>query len=319
MRVEKLDVLGVDLKPKKTGEQSISKVAIIGGGYLGQEIIRTVARHGLDVVFIDLNEQIIKTTMNSISSELDHLTERWELTVGEKKAIMSRIKGSLDYADLADADLIIEAIKSRTREAMVEVRKEVFKKIEAQVSDQAIIATNSTTLVITELSSELRSPERSVSLHFISPVHESKVVEVVCGLHTSKEAFEKVCRFAEIIGKRVIRVTESPGIISTRLVAPLINEACGILLEGVGTVEDIDTTLKLGFGFPLGPFEMADKYGIDRVVRWLDNLYAEFGNLRYKASPILKKMERANHIGIASRCGFYRYNEKLIKIQPDPK
>ncbi len=317
MKTVKLQELGIEKKSKGKLKPTISKVGIIGGGYLGQEIIRTVARHGLEVVFLDLSEDILQYTIDRVSYELDHAIEKWELTVGEKKAILSRIKGTLDYEDIADADIVIEAIKSRSRENMVDVRKKVFKKIEEKVDDSTIIATNSTTLVITELSSELNKPERSVSFHFISPVHESKVVEVVCGLHTSKEAFEKVCEFARLIGKRVVRVLESPGIISTRLLAPLINEACGILMEGVGTVEDIDTTLKLGFGFPLGPFEMADKYGVDRVVRWLDNLYAEFGNLRYKASPLLKKMVRANQIGVATNHGFYKYDANKVKIQEE--
>jgi len=199
---------------------------------------------------------------------------------------------------------------------MIPIRKEIFKKIEEVVDQTCIIATNSTTLVITELSNELEYPERCVSFHFLSPVQESQVVEVVCGLYTSTTSFERVCQFAKMIDKRVVRVTESPGIISTRLVAPLINEACRMLMEGVGSVEDIDTTLKLGFGFPHGPFEMADKYGLDRVVRWLDNLYAEFGELHYKASPTLKKMVRGNRLGMVTRKGFYEYDEDLIKQSP---
>ena len=318
MIFEKLEVLGIQPPSQGEGERTISKVGIIGSGVLGQEIIMSVALHGMEVTFLDLDQEILNHSIESLTTEMDHMIEKWELTPGEKKAILSRIRGTLDYADLKDSDLVIEAIKSRTREAMVPVRKEIFKRIEETVRADCLIATNSTTLVITELSSELKKPDRCVSLHFLSPVHESKVVEVVCGLHTTSETFDRICQFSKLIQKRVVRVNESPGIISIRLVAPLINEACGMLMEGVGTVEDIDVTLKLGFGFPLGPFEMADKYGLDRVVRWLDNLYAEFGNLRYKASPLLKKMVRANRLGKVTGQGFYKYNEKMIRMQSDP-
>ena len=140
------------------------------------------------------------------------------------------------------------------------------------------------------------------------------IVEIARGLNTSDETYDKVCQFAKLFEKRVVPVVESPGIISTRLIAPLINEACEILMEGVGKLEDIDATMKMGFGFPLGPFEAADKIGLDTIVRWLDNLYKEFGDLKYKASPLLKKMVRANHLGRETLLGFYRYNEDGKKV-----
>jgi len=311
---EPLSVLGIAKNAKRA--KSFGKVGIIGAGMLGQEIIMSVARHGLEVVCLDVNESILTSSMERIGTVLDYKIDKWELTEGERRAMISRIKGTMSYEDLAGCDIVIEAIKSRTREQMIPIRKEIFKKIEEVVDQTCIIATNSTTLVITELSNELEYPERCVSFHFLSPVQESQVVEVVCGLYTSTTSFERVCQFAKMIDKRVVRVTESPGIISTRLVAPLINEACRMLMEGVGSVEDIDTTLKLGFGFPHGPFEMADKYGLDRVVRWLDNLYAEFGELHYKASPTLKKMVRGNRLGMVTRKGFYEYDEDLIKQSP---
>jgi 3-hydroxyacyl-CoA dehydrogenase len=133
------------------------------------------------------------------------------------------------------------------------------------------------------------------------------------------EAYKKVCKFARLLGKRIIPVIESPGIISTRLIAPMINEACEILMEGVADMEDIDATMKIGYGFPYGPFEMADKIGIDVVVRWLDNLYKEFGDIKYKASPMLKKRVRANHLGRDTGIGFYRYDEEGKRIPMEIK
>jgi 3-hydroxybutyryl-CoA dehydrogenase len=153
-----------------------------------------------------------------------------------------------------------------------------------------------------------------VSLHFLSPADKIPIVEIARGLNTSDDTYEKVCQFAKMFGKKVVPVIESPGIISTRLIAPLINEACEILMEGIGKMEDIDDTMKMGFGFPLGPFESADKIGLDTIVRWLDNLYNEFGDLKYKASPLLKKMVRANHIGRETFRGFYKYDEEGKRI-----
>jgi 3-hydroxybutyryl-CoA dehydrogenase len=273
-----------------------------------------VSSHGIEVTFIEISEDKIEQAINSMSNDLDDMIERWGMTYSEKKAIMSRIQGSMNYEDLEGSDIVIESVKSRSRESSVELRKRIFKEIEMNIAPDAIIATNSTTLVITEMSSELEYPERCVSLHFLSPADKIPVVEIVRGLHTSDETYEKVCQFAALFEKRVVQVVESPGIISTRLIAPLINEACEILLEGVGKMEDIDATMKMGFGFPLGPFELADKIGLDSIVRWLDNLYKEFGDLKYKASPLLKKMVRANHLGRETKKGFYKYNEEGKKI-----
>ena len=179
----------------------------------------------------------------------------------------------------------------------------------------AIIATNSTTLVITELSSKLDYPERCVSLHFTSSSTDSRVLEVVRSMYTSDPCFDKVGLFATMLDKQMIEVQESPGIISTRLVVPLVNEACHILMEGVSTMEEIDRTMRLGFGLPRGPFAMADRIGLDKFVRWCENLYQEFGDPRYVASPLIKRLVRANRIGYKVRAGFYDYDEDGHRIK----
>lgn len=298
----------------KKNRYEFTKVGIVGCGILGQEITRMVSSHGIEVTFIEISEEKIEQALNSISNDLNDMIERWGMTYSEKRAIMSRISGTMNYEDLEGAEIVIESVKSRSRESSVDLRKRIFREIEKDIDPEAIIATNSTTLVITEMSSELEYPERCVSLHFLSPADKIPVVEIARGLNTSDETYDKVCQFARLFDKKVVPVIESPGIISTRLIAPLINEACEILMEGVGKLDDIDDTMKMGFGFPLGPFEVADKIGLDTIVRWLDNLYSEFGDLKYKASPLLKKMVRANHIGRETRQGFYEYNEEGKKI-----
>lgn len=300
---------------------AFNKVGVVGCGVLGQEIVKMVSSYGIDVVFLELTNTKIKEAVAGITKDLDDMIGRWGMTESDKRAILSRIKGTLEYKDLKGCDIVIEAVKSKTREDSVALRKNIFREIEKFVNPKTIIATNSTTLVITELSSELFRPERCVSLHFIPPASDVPVVEVARSIHTSDEAYKRVCKFTRLIGKTIIPVIESPGIISTRLIAPMINEACEILMEGVASMEDIDKTMKTGYGFPLGPFEMADKLGIDMVVRWLDNLYREFGDIKYKASPMLKKRVRANHLGRATHMGFYKYDEegkKIINAKSNP-
>jgi 3-hydroxybutyryl-CoA dehydrogenase len=303
-----------DVRSVSRQKHNFTKVGVVGCGILGQEITRMVSSHGIDVTFIEISEEKIDQAIKGIDMALERMIEKWGMTNSEKRAILSRIHGSMNYEDLYGSDIVIEAVKSRTRENSVELRKRIFREIERCIDKDCIIATNSTTLVITELSSELEYPDRCVSLHFLSPAHKIPVVEIARGLNTTDETYDKVCQFATMFDKKVIPVIESPGVISTRLIAPLINEACSILMEGVGVMEDIDATMRMGFGFPLGPFELADKIGLDTIVRWLDNLYREFGDLKYKASPLLKKMVRANHLGRETGRGFYEYDSDGKKI-----
>ncbi len=302
---------------EKHESDTFTKVGIVGCGILGQEIARMVSSYGIDVIFLELSNSKITEAIKGIKRDLRHMIKRWGMTDSDKRAIMSRIRGTLEYEDLRGCEVVIESIKSKTREQSVDTRKEIFKHIEKVVDEKAIIATNSTTLVITELAAELKHPERCVSLHFISPAGDIPLVEVAKSLYTSDDAYKRVCRFTRLLGKRIVPVIESPGIISTRLIAPMINEACEILMEGVADMIDIDDTMKIGYGFPLGPFEMADKIGLDMVIRWLDNLYREFGDIKYKASPMLKKRVRANHLGREAGIGFYEYDEERKRIVPD--
>ncbi len=314
--VEPIDnyALKVAAKPSKTTSGAFKKVGIVGCGILGQEITRMVSGNGIEVRFIEISQEKIDQALREIARELDRMIQRWGMTESEKRAILSRIKGATNYQLLEGCDIVIEAVKSRSREDSVELRKKIFREIENHTSESCLICTNSTTLVITELSSELKRPDRCVSIHFLSPADTAEVVEIARGLNTSDETYERVCKFARMFGKKVIPVVESPGVISTRLIAPIINEACEILMEGVGSLENIDLTMKLGFGFPLGPFEIADKIGLDTVVRWLENMYKEYGDLKYKASPLLKKMVRANHLGRDTGIGFYKYDSEGRKI-----
>lgn len=290
-----------------------NKFGIIGCGSMGQDIALLVSSHGIDVVFIEISEARIKEVFEELNGKLDRMINRWGLTASEKRASLSRIKGNTDYSVLKKCSIVIECISSHGYERSVSnIKTEIFKKIENVVSENAIIATNSSTIVISELASVLRKPERAIGIHFLSPANTVKIIEVERSLKTSPEAFEAVKKFARTIDRKVITVNESPGNISTRLIIPLINEACELLMEGVASIEDIDETMKLGFGLLLGPFEMADKIGLDKLDMWMENLYEEFGDRKYKPSPMIKKLVRAGHLGRITCHGFYHYsNGKL--------
>jgi 3-hydroxybutyryl-CoA dehydrogenase len=301
------------LHEKLQRKGSLQRVGLIGCGSVGQEITRIISRAGIDVVFIDVSMERVTEIFLSINQQLDEIIDRWGLTESEKRAILSRIRGSIDYNDIKNCNLIIETISSNKPGSSIELRKDIFKKIEEYVSVDTVITSNISTLMISELASVLKHPERAVGLHFMVPPSQVKIVEVVKGLNTNQNSYEFVCRFANMIGKKVITVNESPGNISTRLIVTLINEACEALMEGVAQIESIDDTMKFGYGLKFGPFELADRIGLDKILKYMDNLYMEFGLQKFKASPIIKRLVRANNLGRKTGKGFYTYqNEKKI-------
>ncbi|MBN1115827.1 MAG: 3-hydroxyacyl-CoA dehydrogenase family protein [Bacteroidales bacterium] len=302
------------LSAKNRPKQLFSKVGIVGCGTVGQNIAMLISQKELEIVFIELSDEKIHLAMKNIEQELDNMIEHWGMTTGEKRAILSRISGYVGYEHLKGCDLVIESIRSKTRERRISCRKEVFKNVEKYVSTDAIIATNSTTIVITELSSELENKERCVSLHFLTNAPSARMIEVVRGLYTSDDVYAKVTKFITMLGKEAILCQESPGLVSVRLFVVQLNEACEVLMEGVSTMEDIDKTMRIGLGQALGPFEMADKIGLDKVNRWMENLYNEFGDSKYIASPLIKKLVRAQRLGRISGIGFYAYDEEGKKI-----
>jgi 3-hydroxybutyryl-CoA dehydrogenase len=307
------------IKTMKPPASTLNKFGIVGCGSMGQDIALLVSKNGIDVVFVEISDEKVKEAFSELNRKLDAMINRWGLTSSEKRAVLSRLKGNTDFTILKNCGIVIECISSHGYERSVfNIKKEIFRKIESVVSPDAIIATNSSTIVISELASVLEHPERAVGIHFLSPANTVRIIEVERSLKTSDEAFEKVKKFARTIDKKVITVNESPGNISTRLIIPLINEACEILMEGVATIEEIDETMRFGFGMQLGPFELADKSGLDKLDTWMDNLYEEFGDIRFKPSPLIKRLVRAGHLGRISGEGFYKYNngKKVVPKKP---
>ncbi len=302
--------LSQDSKPKSL----FSKVGIVGCGSVGQSIARLVSARGLEVVFIELTEDKVKDSIKKISDSLDQMINRWGMTSGEKRAILSRIEGTTNIEALQSCDLILESVRSNSKQADMALVKEVFRDIEAHCRRDAIIATNSTIIGVTEIASVLQYPDRAVSLHFLVSQPDAPVVEATRGIKTSDETSEKVQKFVKLLGKRIVPISESPGGISARLISPMINDACQMLLEGVGTMDEIDDMLTKGLGLRQGPFAMADKIGLDKILLWLEGLYHEFGDQKYKAHTLLKKYVRANHLGRKTLKGFYEYDQEGKRV-----
>lgn len=306
------------LSKKGKANALFSKIGIIGCGLVGQNLARVASFYGIEVVFIETSQEKIDEAFAGINKMMDHRIEHWGLTESEKRANLSRIQGSTDYGFLKGCDFVVEAVQIAQRGTKIEERREIFRKIESVVDRNCIIATNSTTVLITELVSEMKYKDRCVSIHFFVSSPEARIMEVVKGLYTSDEAYQKVFKFVRLINRTIVPVQESPGLVSIRILVVLLNEACKVLMEDVASMKDIDLTMKIGFGMRLGPFEIADQIGLDKIVRWMERIYNEFGDVRYKPSPYLKKLVRAKHFGVSTGRGFYAYDEKGTKICTEP-
>lgn len=291
---------------------TVQKVGLVGCGTIGQEIVQLISSHGIEVTFIDINAEMVDSIMQSIARSLDNIINKWGMTESDKRAIMSRIHGSSEFKDIADADFVIESINTRSRGTSLNARRDVFREIEKVVKPDVIIASNNATLLLSDLAAVLKHPERAVGFNFIMPATTVRIVEVIRGIDTSDIAYDSAIRFIKMLDKIPIPLNESLGNVSTRLIVTLINEACEILMEGVASVPQIDKTMKLGYGLQHGPFEMADRVGLDKVQKWMDNLYYEYGLQKFKASPILKRLVRANYLGRKVNKGFYKYENGSI-------
>ncbi len=308
-----LERFGLNKKMQSKG--MLQKAGLIGCGTIGREIALLASKKGIEVVFLDLTEELVASIMEKLGQALDELIDKWGMTPGEKKLVLSRISGTTHYSDLRDCDIIIETINSKKPGTSLNERREVFKKVEKVIGPKTVITSNTATLPISELALVLEHPERALGMHFVSPISKVNIVEVVRHFHTSDEAYGTVKKFAGMIGKKVIDVSESPGNISTRMIVSSINEACRLLMEGVATVSSIDEVIMEATGNSFGPFEMADRYGLDKIMKWMENLFAEFGELKYKPSPIIKRMVRAGMVGIRTGEGFYIWDGSRKKIK----
>ncbi|MDR1744028.1 MAG: 3-hydroxyacyl-CoA dehydrogenase family protein [Dysgonamonadaceae bacterium] len=314
---EPIEAFGLFSKDRKKSLFSI--IGVVGAGKEGRNIIRLAATAGLEVVFIEVNQDRINYAYDRISRGLDSRIENWGLTPGEKKTILGRIKGSLDYNDLKHCDFVIECVRydKETGERDTYLRQNAFKEIENVVSPEAIIATNSTTVIISELASVLRYKERCISLHFPVAHPEARLIEVVKGYYTSNEVYQKVMLFAKLIKCETIDVSESNGLVSMRLIVVLLNEACQMLMEKTARMEDINRLMVVRYGMRIGIFQIADTIGIEKLVCLMEDMFNEYGDIKYKPNPVLWRLYRTKQLGVPTGKGFFIYDDEEL-VCPNP-
>ena len=306
--IEPIESFGLSSKDRK--KSLFSKIGVVGCGKDGRNIVRQTASAGIEVIFIEISQDKIDFALEKISKDLDTKIESWGLTPGEKKMTMGRIKGSTNYEDLKGCDFVIECVRyDENGERSTELRKEVFKTLENILSPEAIIATNATTVIISELAAGLEHKSRCVSLHFPVAHPDAKILEVVKGIYTSDEVYNKVLLFAKLIKYETVDVHESNGLVSLRLMVTMLNEACQMLMENVASMESIDKLFEISYGMRLGVFRLADIIGIEKIVSLMEDMFNEYGDKKYKPSPILWRLYRTGQMGIAdgNGKGFYIY------------
>lgn len=304
-------IYGYGLSKQARAKNMFSKIGVVGCGKEGHNIVTITASAGLDVVFVELSDESIQNSIERIERNLDTKIVNWGLTASEKKGILSRIQGTTKYEDLAECDFVIECIRydDETGIRSTKERKEVFKKLEEVLAPEAIIASNASTVIISELASELTYKDRCLGIHFLVSQPDARIIEAVKGLYTSDETFNRFKVFANTIKHEVIEVRETFGLVSLRLFMVMLNDACQMLMEGVATVDDIDKVLNKGWGYRMGVFRSADVIGIEKVVMMMEDMFNEYGEKKFKPSPLLMRLYRAKQFGIRSLRGFYIYDE----------
>lgn len=294
-------------------ERELHHIAIIGGGMMGRSIATRVSQAGLSVVVREISEQRAKDVRGMLEGALDRQIDRWGLTSSEKKAILARLEFTVELEKVHSCDLVIETIHEDFAD-----KRALLAELDSALDPEIPIIVNTSTLSISELAQGLVHPQRILGTHFLYPVTTTRVVEVVRGQETSDQAFEIGRRFVRVLGKVPIEEFESPGFVSTRVIMPLINEAMHVAMEGVASPAEVDLAIKLGFDFRVGPLEWADRVGLHKILSWLNYLFQETGDPKFRPCPLLKKLVRAGRTGARAGKGFFTYDQLQSRVDRLP-
>ena len=281
---------------------SLETVAVIGAGLMGNGIAQVAAMSGLKVVMVDINDAAVDKGIATIGSSLVRLIKKEKISEADRSAILGRIQGTTDYAAVAEAQLVIEAATEN-----LDIKLRILKQLDGIVSADTVLATNTSSISITQLAATISHPERYIGMHFFNPVPVMALLEIIRGLQTSDATHATAMAFAEKLGKTPITVRNSAGFAVNRILCPMINEAIFALAEGVATARDIDEGMKLGCNHPIGPLALADLVGLDTLLSVMEVFQEDFGDPKYRPAPLLREMVAAGYHGRKSGRGFYHY------------
>jgi 3-hydroxybutyryl-CoA dehydrogenase len=277
-------------------------IGVVGAGTMGGGIAQVAARVGFDVVMRDVSEEFLRRGVAAIERSLQRDVDKERLKEEEKRAIVARIKTTTELGDLEEASFVVEAITEN-----LEAKRELFRALDEAVREDAILASNTSSISITRLGAATRRPDKVIGMHFMNPVPVMKLIEVIRGIATSDETWARTRELSERLGKTALECNDSPGFVSNRVLMPMINEAIFALHEGVAGRESIDGIMKLGMNHPMGPLTLADFIGLDVCLAILEVLHAELGDPKYRPCPLLRKYVDAGWLGRKSGRGFYEY------------
>lgn len=282
----------------------MEKIFVLGAGTMGAGIAQAFAAKGYEVIIRDIKDEFVDRGLAGIQKGLSKLVAKGKITDEAMEVLLSRISGTTDMNLADDCDLVVEAAIEN-----MEIKKQIFAELDKICKPETILASNTSSLSITEVAAATNRPDRVIGMHFFNPAPVMKLVEIIKGMATSQDTFDKVKEVSLAIGKEPVEVAEAPGFVVNRILIPMINEACGILAEGIACAEDIDKAMMLGANHPMGPLALGDLIGLDVCLAIMDVLYKETGDSKYRAHSLLRKYVRAGWLGRKSGRGFHNYTK----------
>lgn len=280
----------------------MQKIGVIGAGQMGNGIAQVFVVNGYEVIMCDISDESLAKGKGTIEKSLSKFVSKEKISQSDMDAALGRLKCSLEIAALRDCDLVIEAATEN-----IDLKKKIFRELDGVVGSSTILATNTSSISITELAAVTSHPNQVIGMHFMNPVPLMKLVEVIRAIQTDDQTFNSVFSISEKLGKTPVEVNDYPGFVANRILMPMINEAIYTLMEGVADKEAIDTVMKLGMNHPMGPLTLADLIGLDTCLSIMEVLHTELGDSKYRPCPLLRKMVAAGYLGRKSGRGFYQY------------